>query len=265
MRDRVDILGVGVDRISGEVLHAEMLRLVQRGGRAMFLNVNAHLLNLSYHRPWLRNLLNNAHIVHCDGMGVVLAAKILGRPRLEQASYSNEIFRLWELAVLHNLSIFFLGARPGVANKAAVRLREEYSGLNVVGVHHGYFDHTPGSAENEAVIKEINAANPNILIVCFGMPLQELWLKNNWERLNANLAIPLGGMFDYYSGRFWDGDIRRGPLIMRNNGFEWLARLVISPRRLWRRYLIGNPLFLLRVLGQRLSEIGLLERINLLR
>ncbi len=265
MRDRVDILGVGVDRISGEVLHDEMLRIVRDGERAMFLYVNAHCLNLSYSRPWLRNLLNNAHIVNCDGLGVVLAAKILGRPRLEQASYSNEIFRLLELAVLHNLSIFFLGGRPGSADKSAVRLREKYPGLNIVGVHHGYFDHTPGSPENEAVVQEINAANPNILMVCFGMPLQELWLKNNWERLSVNIALPLGGMFEYFSGNFWQGDIRRGPPIMRNNGFEWLARLIIEPRRLWRRYIIGNPLFLLRVLRQRLNEIGLFGKTNLLQ
>src|SRR3712207_3255073 len=245
MRERVDILGVGVDRIRGEDLHTEMLRIVHGGERAMFLGVNAHCLNLSYHRPWLRNLLNSAHIVNCDGIGVVLAARILRRPRLEQASYSNEIFRLLELAVSHNLSLYFLGARPGVAGRAAARLREKYPGLNIVGVHHGYFDHTPGSMENEAVLQEINAASPNILMVCFGMPLQELWLKNNWERLRVNVAIPLGGMFDYFSGDFWEGDIRRGPPIMRNNGFEWLARLIIAPRRLWRRYLIGNPLFLL--------------------
>jgi N-acetylglucosaminyldiphosphoundecaprenol N-acetyl-beta-D-mannosaminyltransferase len=265
MRERVNILSVGVDRISGEMLHEEMLRIVYGGERAMFLYVNAHCLNLSYHRPWLRDLLNNAHIVNCDGMGVVLAARILGRPTLEQVSYSNEIFRLLELAVLHNLSIFFLGSRPGVADKAAARLREKYPGLNIVGVHHGYFDHTPGSLENEAVLQEINAASPNILMVCFGMPLQELWLKNNWERLSVNVAIPLGGMFDYFSGDFWQGEIGRGPPILRNNGFEWLARLIIAPRRLWRRYLIGNPLFLIRVLRQRLSESGTLKQITQLR
>lgn len=254
MRERVNILGVGVDRISVEKLHAEMLRIVHSRERAVFLGVNAHCLNLSYHRPWLRNLLNNADIVFCDGMGVVLAAKILGRPRLEQASYSNEIWRLLELAELHNLTIFFLGARPGVASKAADRLREKYPSLDIVGVQHGYFDHTSDSLENEAVVREINAANPDILLVGFGMPLQERWLKENRERLSANVTIPLGAMFDYLSGDFLSGEIRRGPHIMRNNGFEWLARLLISPRRLWRRYIIGNPLFLLRVVRQLLSE-----------
>jgi len=232
-----------------------MLRIVHGGERAMFLYVNAHCLNLSYHRPWLRNLLNNAHIVNCDGMGVVLAAKILGRPRLERVTYSDEIFPLLELAVLHNLSIFFLGARPGVADKGAARIKEKYPRLNIVGVHHGYFDHTLGSPENEAVIQEINAANPNILMICFGMPLQELWLRNNWERLSANIALPLGGMFDYFAG---DPRGKLGPSILRDSGFEWLVRLVLDPRRLWRRYLIGNPLFLLRVMRQRLSEVGLM-------
>lgn len=152
------------------------------------------------------------------------------------------------------ISPFFLGARPGVANKAAARLRESYPDLNIAGVQHGYFDHAPGSPENEAVVQEINAANPDVLIVGFGMPLQERWIKDNWERLSAKVVIPLGAMLDYLSGDFLSGDIRRGPPIMRNNGFEWLARLLVDPRRLWRRYIFGNPLFLLRVLRQRLSE-----------
>jgi N-acetylglucosaminyldiphosphoundecaprenol N-acetyl-beta-D-mannosaminyltransferase len=254
MRERVNILGVGVDRISAEELHAEILRTVHDRKQEMILHVNAHCLNLSYHRPWLRSLLNNADIVFCDGFGVVLAAKILGRPSLERVTYGDEIWRLLELAELHNLSIFFLGARPGVAGKAAARLSEKYPSLNIVGVQHGYFDRTKGSPENEAIIQKINDTSPNILMVGFGMPLQELWLKENWEHLSANVAIPLGAIFDFLSGDFLSGGVRRGPPFMKDNGFEWLARLLIEPRRLWRRYLIGNPLFLLRVLQQLLSE-----------
>ncbi len=249
MRERVDILGVGVDRISAEKLHAEILRIVHGGEHGMILYANPYCLNLSYRHSWLRNLLNNADIVFCDGFGVVLAAKILGRPSLERVTYGDEIWRLLELAELHNLSIFFLGARPGVADKAAARLREKYQGLNIVGAWHGYFDRTQGSPENEAIIQMINAANPDILLVGFGMPLQELWLKENRERLSANVAMAFGATIDFLAG-----ESRRGPPIMTDNGFEWLARLLIEPRRLWRRYIIGNPLFLLRVLRQRLSE-----------
>jgi N-acetylglucosaminyldiphosphoundecaprenol N-acetyl-beta-D-mannosaminyltransferase len=252
MRERANILGVRVDRISAEELHVQTLRLAQSGENAMILYANPHCLNLSYHRPWLRNLLNSADIVFCDGFGLLLAAKILGKLSLERVTYGAEIWRLLELAELHNLSIYFLGARPGVAGKAAARLKEKYTSLNIVGFWHGYFDRTPGSPENEAVVQGINASNPDILLVGFGMPLQELWLKENRERLSVNVAITVGATIDFFAGE-GRGSLRAPP-ILADNGFEWLTRLLLEPRRLWRRYIIGNPLFLLRVLRQHLSE-----------
>jgi N-acetylglucosaminyldiphosphoundecaprenol N-acetyl-beta-D-mannosaminyltransferase len=119
--------------------------------------------------------------------------------------------------------------------------------LRIVGVRHGYFDHSAGSAENEAVLEEINAAAPDILLVGLGMPLQERWLTQNRQGLNVGVALSGGAVFDYVSQR-----VRRGPPILTESGFEWLARLLNEPRRLWKRYLLGNPLFLLRVLRQLL-------------
>jgi N-acetylglucosaminyldiphosphoundecaprenol N-acetyl-beta-D-mannosaminyltransferase len=146
-------------------------------------------------------------------------------------------------------TLYFLGARPaGVGEEAARRLTERFPALKIAGVHHGYFDHAAGSPENESVIEEINAAKPQILVVGFGMPRQERWLMDNWDRVDANVALAGGAVFDYFSGR-----LRRGPRLLTDNGFEWLARPLVEPARLWRRYLLGSPLFLLRVLRQRLS------------
>ncbi|MCA1739969.1 MAG: WecB/TagA/CpsF family glycosyltransferase [Actinobacteria bacterium] len=246
-RERAEILGVGVDSISADGLRAEILRMVRGGEHALVLHVNVHGLNLAYRRPWLHRLFNSASVVFCDGYGVVLAAKILGHTGLQRFTYADEMWRLAEFAEAKGLSLFFLGARPGVAEKAAARLKEKTPSLRIVGVHHGYFDRTAGSPENEAVLREINVAKPDILVVGFGMPLQELWLKENWKRLDAGVAITLGAIFDYVSG-----ELRRGPRFLTDNGFEWLARLLIEPRRLWRRYVVGNPIFLARVLKQRL-------------
>ena len=246
--ERVEILGVGVSRISVEDLHEAILAVARRGKRALVLNANVHCINLAYHRPWLRTLLNDAPIVFCDGAGISLAARILGHPPLVRFTYADEMWRLAAFAEDHGLSLFFLGARPGVAEEAAFRLRERYPGLRIVGVRHGFFDPSPGSPENEAVIQEINASKPDILVVGLGMPLQEWWLWQNHQRLDARVSMNLGAVFDYVSGR-----VRRGPRFLVNNGFEWLARLLIEPRRLWRRYVVGNPIFLLRVVRQRLS------------
>jgi N-acetylglucosaminyldiphosphoundecaprenol N-acetyl-beta-D-mannosaminyltransferase len=244
---RIDVLGVGVDPITVDELHAEIARLVRAGKLGLVLNVNAHCLNLCYEDSALRDSLNGADVIFCDGVGVMLAARMLGGRIPARITYAAWIWRLAGFAASESYSLYFLGARPGVAQEAARRLRERYPSLSIVGVRHGYFDHTAGSAENEVVLEEINAAAPDILLVGLGMPLQERWLTQNRHRLDARVALTGGAVFDYVSRR-----VSRGPRILTERGFEWLARLLHEPRRLWRRYLLGNPLFLLRVLRQLL-------------
>jgi N-acetylglucosaminyldiphosphoundecaprenol N-acetyl-beta-D-mannosaminyltransferase len=245
----VNVLGVGVDPLTVEDLHAEIGRLVRGRRRGLVLNANAHCLNLCYEDRALRAFFNGAEVVFCDGAGVMLAARILGGRLPARITYADWAWRLAGFAAAEGFTLFFLGARPGVAQAAARRLRERHAGLEISGVHHGYFDHSAGSPESEAVVEEINAAAPDILLVGLGMPLQEYWLLENGRRLDAGVALTGGAVFDYVSGR-----LSRGPRLLTGNGFEWLARLLVEPRRLWRRYLIGNPLFLLRVIKQRLAS-----------
>ena len=186
---RIDVLGVGVDPITVDELHAEIARLVRVGNPGLILNVNAHCLNLSYKDAALRDSLNGADVVFCDGAGVMLAAKMLGWRIPARITYAAWIWRLADFAAAEGFSLYFLGARPGVAQEAAKRLRERYPGLRIVGVRHGYFDHSAGSAENEAVLEEINAAAPDILLVGLGMPLQERWLTQNKQGLNVGVAL----------------------------------------------------------------------------
>ena len=245
---RVDVLGVGVDPLTVEGLHAEIGRLVRGGRGGLVLNANAHCLNLCYEDPALRRFFDAADVVFCDGAGVMLAARLLGRRIPERITYADWAWRLASFAAAEGFSLFFLGARPGVAETAARRLKERHPGLRISGVRHGYFDHAAGSPQNEAVVREINAAAPDILLVGLGMPLQEYWLMENHHRLDVGAALTGGAVFDYVSGR-----LDRGPRVLTDNGFEWLARLFVEPRRLWRRYLIGNPLFVWRVLRERLE------------
>jgi N-acetylglucosaminyldiphosphoundecaprenol N-acetyl-beta-D-mannosaminyltransferase len=214
----------------------------------MVLSGNVHSFNLAYRQSWLRAFFNQADVVRLDGAGVRLGAWILGHQTPNRMTWADFAWDLAEFAAPRGFTFFFLGARPGVADKAAANLKARYPDLCIVGTHHGYFDKTPGSAENEAVIEQINAVKPNILIVGFGMPLQERWLMENWDRIDANVALTGGAVFDYVSG-----ELQRAPRWMTENGLEWLGRLLIEPRRLWNRYLIGNPLFLWRVLKQRLG------------
>ena len=247
-RGRVGVLGVGVDRITVEGLHAELARLVWRRDGTV-LNANAHCLNLCHEDEGLRGFFAGADVVFCDGAGVRLAARMLGDHLPERITYADWLPRLATLAEERGFTLFFLGARPGVAGEAARRLRRSHPGLKITGVRHGFFDHGAGSPENGTVVAEINAARPDILLVGLGMPLQERWLMENHHRLDVGVALTGGAVFDYASGR-----LRRGPRVLTENGFEWLARLLVEPRRLWRRYVLGNPLFLARVLTQRWRE-----------
>jgi N-acetylglucosaminyldiphosphoundecaprenol N-acetyl-beta-D-mannosaminyltransferase len=247
---RVNVLGVGVDPLTVEDLHAEIGRLVRGGRGGLVLNVNAHCLNLCYEDPALRDFFNGAEVVFCDGAGVMLAARVLGGRIPARITYADWTWRLAAFAASEGFSLFFLGARPGVAQVAAEKLKERHPDLKIAGVRHGYFDHSAGSPQSEKVVDDINAAAPDILLVGLGMPLQERWLMENRERIDAGAVLTGGAVFDYVSGR-----LSRGPRFLTRNGFEWLARLLAEPRRLWRRYLLGNPVFVLRVLRQRLRAV----------
>lgn len=242
------ILGCKVHSLTLDELHESIGRFIRNACHTLVLHVNVHALNLAYRDATFRNFLNRGDIVFCDGAGVVLGAGILGCRIPHRITYADWTWQLAEFAESRGFTFFFLGAKPGIAEIAASRLKERFPNLRIVGTHHGYFDKIPGSLENEAVIARINAANPNILIVGFGMPMQEYWLMENWDRIDANVALTGGAVFDYISG-----ELRRGPKWMTDHGLEWLARLLIEPRRLWKRYLIGNPLFMWRVLKQKLG------------
>lgn len=244
--ERIFLLGVQIHLLTVEHLLAMINNMVRNNQRTTIAHVNAHAMNIAYSSPWFRDFLNTSEIVFCDGAGVILGARIMGHVIPKRITYADWMWQLAAFAEQQKLTMFFLGGREGIAEKAALRLCERFPDLLIVGTHHGYFHKTPGHPENEAVIQMINQVQPDILLVGFGMPLQEHWLMQNRSRIDAKIASTGGAVFDYVSG-----ELRRGPRWMTDSGFEWLARLFIEPSRLWQRYLIGNPLFLWRVLKQR--------------
>ena len=239
------MLGVRVDSLRSVELTEAVDRLVKSKAHALVLNVNIHCLNLACENPWLKDLLHSAEIVFADGVGVILAAKALGRPLPERITCADWIWEYSERAEREGHRLYFLGAREGVARAAADRLRQRFPRLKIVGIQEGYFDKRPSSEENRRVVDDINRLRPDVLLVGFGMPIQERWLLDNWGDLHSGVGLAVGGMFDYISGR-----LARPPRWMQRMGLEWLGRLLIEPRRLWRRYLIGNPTFLLRFLKE---------------
>lgn len=244
--ESVDVLGVKIDILSVDELIQSIVETCLQKRKLIIANVNVHAMNIALEEPWFKNFLNDADIVFCDGFGVKFGASILGIDIPYRYTPPDWFIPLSGLIEKYDLSMYFLGGREGVAHRAGEQLKSGATKLNIVGTHHGFFDKAPNSLENNSIVLDINAKKPNILVLGFGMPLQERWLLENWDNLDANIAITAGAIFDYLSG-----EIRRAPHQMTNYGFEWLGRLIIEPRRLWKRYLIGNPVFFWRIIKNR--------------
>lgn len=247
--DSVTILGVPVHILTREVLLWQVSCFVGAQRRAQVMYANAHTLNMAFQQPALRHAMQQADLVYCDGFGVKVGAQLLGTAMPERMTGADWIYDLCTVCRQRSYSLYLLGGRDGFAASAAGLLRERYPGLQILGTHQGYFEHD--GEENRLLVEEINALQPDILLVGLGTPLQELWIARNAERLEVPVIWAVGALMDFVVGR-----LPRAPQWMLNHGLEWLGRLLAEPRRLWKRYVIGNPIFLWRVLKQRWGWLG---------
>ncbi len=213
--------------------------------KSLLCFVNPDCLNIAYKDESYKKLLQGAARVLPDGIGIHIGCRVLGVSLAANVNGSDLFPPLCERAVRDGLSLFLLGARPGVAQAAADNMCDRFPGLEIAGTHHGYFT----DEEGDGVIQKINESGADILLVAMGAPRQEKWLDHHHEVLEPAVRMGVGGQFDFYSGR-----IPRAPMWMREIGLEWVWRLLQEPGRMWRRYVIGNPLFLYRVWRQARRE-----------
>lgn len=244
----VTVLGVRIHTLAADKLVRFIANASKGERKVLVAYANTHAINLAQQLPWFRDVLNRADVTYCDGFGLKWGARLLGLDIPYRFTPPDWIGQLATTCASEGISIFLLGAKPAVAERAATLLGNRFPGLHLVGTQHGYFDKNPDSVENQQVIQTIKRAQPDILIVGFGMPLQEHWLAENWRELQAKVILPVGALIDYLAG-----ETPRAPRWMTDYGFEWLGRLIVEPRRLWRRYLLGNPQFIWCVLMQRLG------------
>ncbi|MDX6696645.1 MAG: N-acetylglucosaminyldiphosphoundecaprenol N-acetyl-beta-D-mannosaminyltransferase [Solirubrobacteraceae bacterium] len=227
---------------------ADMLRTIASwvgtGEPHRVMYVNAHVVNESRAVPELRRALETADLVYCDGYGVRLAARVLEVPVPHRMTGADWVWGLAAMCEMAGSSLYLLGSDPPVARDAAKRLSRWYPDLRIAGAHHGYFD--LDSPHNDRVIEDINARQPDIVLVGMGTPKQELWIERYGHRLDADVLWTVGALLDYIAGR-----VPRAPRWLADNGLEWIWRLAIEPHRMWRRYLLGNPKFLSRVFTER--------------
>jgi len=248
LTNRCELMGVRIDALTIPLLHGAIEDVITMRQKAIVANVNINAMNIAWEHSWFRDFLNTSRYVFCDGHGVMLGARFCGLRIPEKITYAHWFPIFCRFCAEKNFSLFFLGGAPGIAVEARKRLEAQIPELRVVGTHDGFFDKGKKSAQNQAVLAQINQAKPDVLLTSFGMPLQEKWLSENWSDLSAHIALTGGACLDYMAGRS-----NRPPDWMANHGLEWLGRLLYEPGRLWKRYLIGNPLFYLRLLRWRIQ------------
>lgn len=237
---RVSILGVQISDYS----QAEAIALIEtliaerRDTHSIFI-ANAHTLNVAADEPRYRAVLNSATKVFADGTGARWAARLRGVRLKDNLVGTDLIPGLFHATAGRGYRYFLLGADANAIERAAQACVKGYPGWDLAGFHHGYIE---GDKTIE-VIEQINAACADLLLVAMGNPRQEIWIHTHQMKLQVPVCIGVGGLFDH-----WAGNLQRAPLWVRQRGLEWLQILLQQPHK-WRRYLIGNPLFLLRVVG----------------
>jgi N-acetylglucosaminyldiphosphoundecaprenol N-acetyl-beta-D-mannosaminyltransferase len=234
--DMIDIMGLRLHNLHRNVIAERVIAAVNLDRKMLVVNANANLVVLSQTIGWMPALFLKADIAFCDGAGVQLAIRLLKGRAAHRTTPPEWIGGVLE-ALGPKASIFWLGGSPEAVAKAAQHYEERY-GVRTAGVQHGFFDMAKNSVENLALVARINSAAPSILLVNMGMPRQELWLWDNWDRLHTGVAMTGGALVDHAAGH-----VRRPPRWVANLGIEWLVRLVREPKRLWRRYLLGLPVF----------------------
>lgn len=212
----------------------EAISRVLSPGRRKVAFLNAHCVNVAVKDNAYSATLERTNVVLSDGIGMELAAKMQGTHIRENLNGTDFVPKLLVEAAKRGQSVYLLGGKPGTAERAAAALCRQIPKLKIAGTRDGY-----SGAEDQAAIKEINASDADILLVALGVPLQELWIDRNFPALKTRICVSVGGLFDFLAG-----NVSRAPNWVRKVKSEWVWRLMMEPRRMAKRYLIGNLAFL---------------------
>ena len=233
MAERVNILGVDVDAVTMAEAVDVVRRAMDTRAGVMVATANAEMLMRATHDEELRHILP-------DGAGTVWAARYLGHAMPERVAGYDLAQELLRCAPAEGRRVYFFGSAPGVAEKAKAKAEQLYPGIEIVGVRNGFFS----PADNAAIIAEIRAARPDLLLVALGVPKQEKWIAAHLAELDVPVAIGVGGTLDVMAGV-----MKRAPLWMQKAKLEWLFRGLMQPKRAGR--LLALPKFVLKVHASR--------------
>jgi N-acetylglucosaminyldiphosphoundecaprenol N-acetyl-beta-D-mannosaminyltransferase len=246
--DHFEILNVPIHNLTMSEAVEQVVYLAQGQSASQLCFVNADCVNIAYRDRSYHRILTRADIVLADGIGIRIAGRVLNCHIRENVNGTDLFPILCDSLRDNGLKLFLLGGRPGVPEAVAAWAQERYPGLQIAGFRNGYL-----TTEEEAkVLHDIRQSGADVLLVAFGVPFQEQWIAKWKAETGAKVSIGVGGLFDFYSGR-----IPRAPIWIRELGMEWFYRFIQEPGRMWKRYFVGNAIFLFRVIGARHRSLSI--------
>jgi N-acetylglucosaminyldiphosphoundecaprenol N-acetyl-beta-D-mannosaminyltransferase len=241
---RINVLGVGISDINLDLAEAAIVEALIRRSKGYVCVTGVHGVSEAQTDPELKRILNQAFLNTPDGMPMVWMGRVQGSKAIDRVYGPDLMLRVCAITEKHGFSHFFYGGGPGIAETLSERLVARFPALRVVGTFTPPFRPLSEQEEND-LIGQVAAAKPDILWVGLSTPKQERFMAKYWRRLEATLFFGVGAAFDFHAGK-----VRQAPRWMQRSGLEWLFRLGCEPRRLWKRYLKNNPLFVVRALLQ---------------
>lgn len=218
--------------------------LIQTEHKTLFF-LNAHCFNIAQKNEKYFNALQSSDYLLNDGVGISIAGTLKGIKFQDNLNGTDLIPLIIKEGYVDNQTFYLLGTKDSILEKTKENLKREYPGIKIVGMHNGFFS----ESENKDIINQINETKAAIVIVGMGVPQQEIWISENKKYLpDVKLFIAGGAILDFLSG-----NIKRAPQWMRKMKIEWLYRLCLEPKRMWKRYLLGNILFFYYILKQKLG------------
>jgi N-acetylglucosaminyldiphosphoundecaprenol N-acetyl-beta-D-mannosaminyltransferase len=243
----VSIIGTSISSITMEELIEYMNSKIDSKSKIRICVTPVNCLTAAHHSKDLRSIYNTADIVLCDGVPILWASKYLNNPIKQRITGLDLTPQYIKECVDKGFSMYFLGAKEGVAKHLAEKMQQTYSAIKIVGYYSPPFAEKFSDRENAKMISLINDAKPDIVFVSFTAPKQDYWIYDHIDKLDTHIAIGVGGAFEVSAGL-----IERAPVFYQKNGLEWFYRFIKEPRRLFKRYFIDAPIFFPLVLIQKL-------------
>ncbi|MDP2686916.1 MAG: WecB/TagA/CpsF family glycosyltransferase [Aequorivita sp.] len=243
---RIKILNTTIDNLSMQETLALVQEKIQTGEQLHHVVVNAGKVVAMQKDQDLRHSVNQSHIINADGQAVVWASRFLGKPLKERVAGIDLMASLVEMAHKNHNKIFLFGAKEEVVKNVVEKYSEIYSPEIIAGYRNGYFN----PSEEEEIAQQIADSGTQMLFVAISSPIKENFLYKYRDTLKSvNLIMGVGGSFDVVAGK-----TKRAPAWMQKSGLEWFYRFAQEPRRMWKRYLVGNSKFIYLVLRERFSN-----------